>query len=537
MSAIRANWSEHHTFLATNVRRKRRLVSRFYLTTAIDYANGDPHIGHAYERIGADAIARWRRLRGDDTWFLVGMDEHGQKVAQTAEAEGISPQALTDRIAGTFKTAWDRLEISYDRFNRTTEEPHRIGVRALIELIYAKNPADFYEKEYEGYYCVGCELFKRETEIADGKCIIHPTRTLEWKTERNWFFRLTHYTDFLRRLNNRPGFLEPEARRNEILSLIESGLEDISVTRARLAWGIPWPRPLSTGETQTTWVWFDALPNYLTATGFPAAGWEQRWPAQLHVVGKDITRLHSVIWPAMLQAAGLPLPERVWAHGFALFKGEKMSKSSGISFGLDEAIERHGPDALRYFLLREIPWDADGTYTWERFDERYTADLADAFGNLASRVLAMLSRYREGVVPEAGETELDQAGTEAISRYTDAMDGLLLHRGAAAAWDLVVACNGYVERRAPWAQAKAKDDAGLDETLGALARALVRLAVLTSPFIPEASAKLWSAMGLGSTIDAKVAWARAFAPGAGGLRTARIPPLFPKPETQPVSAP
>ena len=209
--------------------------------------------------------------------------------------------------------------------------------------------------------------------------------------------------------------------------------------------------------------------------------------------------------------------------------------SSGTSFGLDEAIARHGPDALRYFLLREIPWDADGTYTWERFDERYTADLADAFGNLASRVLAMLARYREGVVPEAGETELDRSGTEAVSRYTDAMDGLLLHRGAAAAWDLVVECNGYVERCAPWAQAKAKDDAGLDETLGALARALVRLAVLASPFIPDAAAKLWSALGLGTTIDARTAWAQVQAPRAAGLKTTRIPPLFPKPEAPPVA--
>jgi methionyl-tRNA synthetase len=505
-------------------------VSRFYITTAIDYANGNPHVGHAYERVGADAIARYRRLRGDDVSFLVGMDEHGQKVAQSAEAAGISPQDFTDRIADLFRKTWDRLDITYDRFMRTTEAQHKTGVRALIERIYQKNPDDFYQQAYEGWYCVGCELFKRAAEIENGHCIIHPHLTLERKTERNWFFRLSRYADFLRRLNSRPGFFEPEARRNEILALIDSGLEDISVTRARLSWGIPWPRPLEGGETQTTWVWFDALPNYLTATGFPGPGWESRWPAQLHVVGKDITRLHCVIWPAMLESAGLPLPEHVWSHGFALFKGEKVSKSAGGSFGLDDAIERHGPDALRYFLLREIPWDADGSYTWERFDERYTADLADGIGNLASRVLAMLERYRKGVVPDAPETELDRAGLEAAARYALAMDALLLHKGAAAAWDLVSEANVYVDRRAPWTQAKAKDESGLDETLGALTRALERLAVLTSPFLPEASAKLWSALGLGPTLLAERAWGHISASRVAGGRTARIPPLFPKPE-------
>jgi len=511
-------------------------MSRFYITTAIDYANGDPHVGHAYERFGADAIARWRRLRGDDVTFLVGMDEHGQKVAQTAEAEGITPQALTDRIAGTFRRTWDRMDISYDRFMRTTEAAHKAGVVALIERIYQRNPDDFYEKEYQGWYCVGCELFKTDSEIVDGHCAIHPTRTLEWKTERNWFFRLSRYGEFARTLNSRPGFTEPESRRNEILALIDSGLEDISVTRARLGWGIPWPRPLSTGESQVTWVWFDALPNYLTATGFPAPGFESRWPAQLHVVGKDITRLHCVIWPAMLEAAGLPLPERVWGHGFALFKGAKVSKSSGVSFDLNEAIDRHGPDALRYFLLREIPWDGDGSYSWERFDERYTADLADAFGNLASRVLAMLARYRDGVVPAAGTTELDATGDDVVARYAEQMDALLLHRGAATAWDLVYAANAYVDRRAPWTQAKAGDTAGLDETLGALARCIVRLSILTIPFIPRASAALRTALGLGDSAPAGGWWSLANRPEAEGLKTSKVPPLFPKPLAAPEAA-
>lgn len=508
-------------------------MSRFYLTTAIDYPNGVPHIGHAYERLGADAIARYRRLRGDDVRFLVGMDEHAQKVAQSAEAEGMPPGPYVDRMARVFQEMWDRLAITYDVFYRTTDPRHQTGVHALIERIYQRRPDDFYEGKYEGWYCVGCEYFKREADIVDGRCPIHPTRELEWRTEHNWFFRLTGYRDFLtRHITGNPAFLQPERRRNEMLALLDSGLEDISVTRGRVGWGIPWPRSLGTGEPQTTWVWFDALPNYLTATGFPEAGWETRWPAQLHVVGKDITRLHAIIWPAMLEAAGLPLPERVWAHGFALFQGEKVSKSSGVAFSVPDAIDRHGPDAFRYILLREIPWDADGTFTWERFDARYTSDLADAFGNLASRVLAMLSRYRGGVVPEAGATELDNRGEDAVRRYGDAMDALLLHRGAQAAWELVAEANGYVERRAPWSQAKAGDDAGLDATLAALARVLARLAPLTSPFIPAAAGRLWRALGLPGEPVGQEAWRHAHTPGVSGLTTTRIAPLFPKPEHQ-----
>jgi methionyl-tRNA synthetase len=261
-------------------------VSTYYLTTAIDYANGAPHLGHAYEKIGADAIARYRRLRGDDVHFLVGMDEHGQKVQQTADAEGTTPQALVDALAARFAAMWKRLGISYDQFIRTTDAEHVAGVHALIERIFERNPDDFYEKGYEGWYCVGCEAFKQDDEIVDGKCILHPTRTLEWVEERNWFFRLSRYADFLRkRFVEHPETLQPESRRNEMLALLDRGLEDISASRSRLAWAVPFPRPLASGEVQTTYVWFDALPNYLTATGFPNGDWLSRWPAQLHVFG------------------------------------------------------------------------------------------------------------------------------------------------------------------------------------------------------------------------------------------------------------
>jgi len=507
-------------------------VSRFYVTTAIDYANGDPHLGHALEKIGADAIARYRRLRGDDVHFLIGMDEHGQKVAQAAEARGVPPQVLTDELAERFQAMWRRLAVSHDQFIRTTDTAHAAGVQALIARIFERDPSVFSERPYSGWYCVGCETFKREGEIVDGKCVVHPTRTLEWKDETNWFFHLTRFAPFLKRLYaERPDFLQPESRRNEVLALLDQGLEDVSITRARLEWSIPFPKVSASGERQGTWVWFDALPNYLTATGFPSADWETRWPAQLHVIGKDITRHHCIVWPAMLEAAGLPLPDRVWAHGFIALGGERFSKSAGVKLELGEAIEKFGADAFRYFLLREVPFDADGNFSWERFEDRYTAELADAFGNLASRVLAMLDRYRGGVVPGATEaTPLDRAGEEALGRYAEAMDGFLLHRGAAAAWDLVNEANGFVERQAPWAQAKAGDTAALDSTLGALARSLLRLAVLVSPFIPGAADTLWAALGQGDHLPPRGTWERAERPDLAGATTHRIPPLFPKPE-------
>ena len=366
-------------------------MSRFYITTAIDYANGDPHLGHAFEKIGADAIARYRRLSGDDVHFLIGMDEHGQKVASEARDRGVEPQALVDEIAHRFQAMWARLSISHDQFIRTTEPDHREGVKALIERIFEVSPDDFYEKAYEGWYCVGCESFKQDNEILQGKCVLHPTRTLQWVAEKNWFFRLTKYTDRLRALLSDGDFLGPRSRRNEMLALVDKGLEDISASRSRFSWGVPFPRPSSDGEVQTTYVWFDALPNYLTATGYPAKQFTDRWPADLHVIGKDITRFHAIIWPAMLMAAGLEVPRRIWAHGFVLLAGDRFSKSAGVRLDLGEAIDRFGPDAFRYFLLREVPFDADGNFSFERFEERYNADLANAWGNLASRTIRRAS--------------------------------------------------------------------------------------------------------------------------------------------------
>ena len=505
-------------------------MSKFYITTAIDYANGDPHLGHAFEKIGADAIARFHRLRGDDVHFLIGMDEHGQKVAQAADAAGLAPQALVDDVAERFQAMWYRLGVSYDQFMRTTSAHHVHGVQALIRRIEERNPDDFYERAYAGWYCVGCESFKPDGEIVDGMCGLHPTRQLQWVEESNWFFRLSRYQDFLRALlTERPEFLQPESRRNEILALLDQGLEDISASRSRFSWGVPFP--LGDGEPQTTYVWFDALPNYLTATGYPDTVFEARWPAQLHVIGKDITRFHAVIWPAMLHAAGLALPDRVWAHGFVLLGGERFSKSAGVRLELGEAIDRFGPDAFRYFLLREVPFDADGSFSWERFEERYNSDLANALGNLASRTMAMVERYCEGIVPAGAPNAVDEADAENLHAYTEAMDGTrgyLPNEALRQLWQTVQRANEYVDRQAPWKLAKDPGLRGeLEATLASLMRQLARQAVHLWPFMPAKSAVLWEQLGGPGRVDEQcLEGIRAVDPT--GWKVTKGNPLFPK---------
>jgi methionyl-tRNA synthetase len=501
-------------------------VPKFYLTTAIDYSNGDPHLGHALEKVGADAIARYRRLRGDQVHFLMGMDEHSQSVLQAAARAGVSPQEWVDRMAARFQDFWQRLECNNDDWIRTTEPRHARSVTELVRRIQRLNPDDLYLAEYEGLYCTGCEEFKQESQIVDGHCIEHPTLELVPTRERNHFFRLSRYRDRVLDLITTGRFrVEPTIRRNEVVRLLQGGLQDISVSRLRQPWGIPFPGD----PEQTVYVWFDALINYLSATGFPEPGYERLWPADLHVVGKGITRFHCVIWPAMLLSAELALPTEVWAHGYVQWEGTKMSKTSGTAVTLDEAIERHGPDALRYFLLREVGFEADGNFTWERFDERYTADLADGLGNLASRTIAMITKYRAGLVPSLNKpTGLDQTARALLENYSRAMAAFDLRGGAEAAWALVSAANLFVQQTAPWSLAKAGKDAELDEVLGALARALGRLAIMTSPFIPAKAQILWETLGLEGKVAA-APWQAAQQPPVLGRRVSRAEVLFPKP--------
>ncbi len=501
-------------------------MPKFYLTTAIDYSNGDPHLGHALEKVGADCIARYRRLRGDQVHFLMGMDEHSQAVLQAAEQNGYAPQAWVDLMADRFADFWGRLEVSNDDWIRTTEPRHREAVTELLRRIERHNPDDLYVGDYEGLYCIGCEEFKQPAQIVNGRCIEHPTLDLVPTRERNHFFRLSRYRDtLLQRIASGEFRVEPAIRRNEVVRLLEDGLQDISVSRQRLSWGIPFPDD----SDQTVYVWFDALVNYLSATGFPAPGYQRLWPADLHVVGKGITRFHCVIWPAMLLAAGEAIPRQVWAHGYVQWEGTKMSKTAGTAVTLGDAIERHGPDALRYFLLREVGFEADGNFSWDRFDERYTADLADGLGNLLSRSLAMIAKYREGVVPAVqDDTTLDQAGRHAMQAYARAMDGHDLRGGAEAAWGLVATANLYIQQVAPWKLAKEGRGAELDVALAALARALYRLAVLAGPFMPGKAASIWGSLGTPGRPTDPV-WDALAAPPVGGLATRRPETLFPKP--------
>jgi methionyl-tRNA synthetase len=504
---------------------------RFYITTAIDYSNGEPHLGHAFEKIGADGIARYRRLRGDRVHFVVGMDENAQNVAQAAEAAGAAPQTWVDGIAAKFREAWHELAISHDDFIRTTEPRHRRAVEELLARV--QRAGHIYPGVYEGYYCVGCEAFKREKDLVDGQCPLHPTRKIQWLKEPNFFFRLSAFGPRLLELyRSNPDFVRPLAKLNEIRNVVEGGLQDVSASRTRLPWGIPWPGTPS----HTVYVWFDAVINYLSATGFPDPPYTEWWPATLHVIGPDIIRFHAAMWPAMLMAAGLEVPSGVWSHGWINFSGARFSKTAGVRVTLREAIDRHGPDALRYFLLREIPWDGDGDFTWERFDARYEADLANGYGNLASRVLAMTLRYLDGVVPDGGEsTALDREGDDVIAQYRRAMDQHALHEGARQAWRLVDRANGFVEETAPWNLAKRGDTPQLRSALAALARALARITLLASPYIPGKAQSVWAAFGFSSGVD-QLGWTDLTRPPVGGRSVRKLAPLFPKSADESVTA-
>jgi methionyl-tRNA synthetase len=502
-------------------------VAKFYLTTAIDYANGDPHLGHALEKVGADCLVRYRRLRGDAAHFVMGMDEHGQKVALAAEKAGMGPQQWVDHISARFEATWRALLCSHDDWIRTTESRHHRSVTEFLERIRARHPEDLFVGDYQGLYCVGCEEFKQDAQLVSGRCIEHPERDLVPMKETNHFFRLSRYGPRILELIRSGKFrVEPAIRRNEVLRVLESGLDDVSISRARFPWGIPFP-----GDPEhTVYVWFDALINYITAAGFPSGSWEALWPADVHVIGKGITRLHCCLWPAMLLAAELPLPQMVWAHGYVQWDGVKVSKSSGTAVTVETALARHGPDALRYFLLREVGFDGDGNFTWTRFDERYTADLADGLGNLASRSLAMLAKYRDGVVPaDTTATPLDAAGHRAVDTYARAMDAFDIRGGGEAAWALVTEANQYIVQTAPWALAKQGRNEELDQALASLARCLYRLATFAAPFMPNKAADLWRALGCAG-VPGNEGWTTLTDPPVGGCRTTKPPVLFPKPE-------
>ena len=469
-------------------------MARFYLTTAIDYVNSRPHLGTAYEKIAADVIARYKRLAGFETHFVMGNDEHSQNVYRRARELGEDPKAYCDRMAMEFTEVWRRLDISFDDFIRTTDGRHRAGVQELVRRMAASG--DIYEGYYEGWYCVSCEAFKQEKDLVEGLCPIHRTRP-EWLREKNYFFRLSKYGDALRQhYADHPEFTIPDIRRNEILRLLESGLEDISVSRAGQAWGIPMPDDPSS----VIYVWVDALINYISAVGFgtDATLFERWWPANLHVVGKDITRFHCVIWPAMLMSARLPLPTQVFGHGWLHLKGEKMSKSLGTIIEPLDAVEKFGPDPLRLYLVKEITFGSDGDFTWERFEDRYNVDLANNLGNLVSRIGAMADKFRGGrLAPGLSEAgPLRGVATQALHDYRTAMEAFALEGASAAIFRIIDAANEYIASTEPWALARDSNNADrLSQVLFDVAEAVRVVGILLLPIMPKSAAEILRRVG------------------------------------------
>jgi methionyl-tRNA synthetase len=468
---------------------------RFFLTTAIDYVNSRPHLGTAYEKVTADVIARYKRLAGYDTYFLMGNDEHSQNVFRRAQELGQDPLAYCDDMERVFTAVWHRLDVSNNDFIRTTDaRRHRPAVQKMAQACY--DAGDIYEGVYEGWYCVGCEAFKQEKDLVDGHCPVHPTIKPEWIREKNWFFRLSKYQKpLLDFYAANPSFIEPEVRRNEILRLVEAGLDDISVSRAGQSWGIPLPFD----RDSVAYVWFDALINYAAAVGY---GWDEDrfrtwWPAGLHIIGKDITRFHCVIWPAMLMSAGVELPGQVFGHGWISVGNQRMSKSLGNVVDPIEAAERCGVDPLRLYLTKEVPYGGDGDFTFERLDEKYNADLANNLGNLVSRLSAMTNRYRGGQIPASSAPErLGAIAAQAVADYREAMERLRLHDGVAAAFRIIDAANLFIADMQPWALAK--DDARSEQLTQVLAEAAeaVRIAaVLLSPVMPSSTGEILRRMG------------------------------------------
>jgi methionyl-tRNA synthetase len=475
-------------------------MSRFYLTTAIDYVNSRPHLGTAYEKVAADVVARFKRLAGFDVHFVMGNDEHSQNVFRKATEMGLPPLEYCDRMAEAFKGVWARLDISYDDFIRTTEERHKKSVQALIQKSY--DSGDIYPGEYEGWYCVSCESFKQEKDLTpDGLCLIHKTKP-DWIKERNYFFRLSKYRDrLIEHYAAQPEFVVPESRRNEMLRLLDGGLEDISVSRAGQSWGIPLPFD----PNSVAYVWYDALINYASAVGYgwDAGRFERWWPADLHVIGKDITRFHCVVWPAMLMSAGVPLPRQVFGHGWLTFKGEKMSKSLGTVVDPLDAAERLGPDPLRWYLTREVVFGQDGDFSWDLFEKSYNADLANNLGNLVNRVTSMAHRYRGGVLKGAGVPCDDiRNPADAVAGYSSALTRFDLSRGAAQVLWFVDQANQHIATREPWKLAKAGDDRALDAVLWNASEALRVAAVLLSPFMPGSSAEILRRLGVDHDVKA-----------------------------------
>lgn len=516
--------------------------SSFYVTTPIFYVNDVPHIGHAYTEVAADVLARWHRQAGDDTWLLTGTDEHGQKILGTATENGVTPKEWADRLV---ETAWlpllDTVNIKNDDFIRTTEARHEVNAQKFLQRL--RDTGYIYEGEYEGYYCVGCEEYKQIGDLVDGTgpydglkvCAIH-SKPVELLHEKNYFFRMSDFQQQLLELyESNPQFVQPETARNEVISFVRRGLDDLSISRSSFDWGIkvPWD------DSHVVYVWFEALLNYVTAVGYGQddAEFARRWPAT-HIVGRDILRFHAVIWPAMLMAAGLEVPKQVFGHGWLLVGGEKMSKSKLTGIAPTAITDTFGSDAFRYYFMRAIGFGHDGSFSWEDLAARYHAELANGFGNLASRVVAMVTKYFDGEVPEPGPYEPADIAIQALLadaavRADAAIERLAIHESIAIIWTIVEELNGYITIQEPWALAK--DEANrerLGTVLYTVSEGLRALAVLLSPVIPIATEKLWTALGaepaLGALLDQRIRSAGEWGQLAPGSRVNALEGLFPR---------
>ncbi|ERN40820.1 methionyl-tRNA synthetase [Rubidibacter lacunae KORDI 51-2] len=491
-------------------------LSRFSITTPLYYVNAAPHIGSAYTTLIADTVARFARLQGRPVLLITGTDEHGQKIQRTAQERGLVPQQQCDRVAASFASLWKRLDIQYDRFSRTTAPRHAAIVREFFQSVW--DNGDIYLARKQGWYCVACEEFKEERELLDGKyCSIHTNKSVEWRDEQNYFFRLSKYQSQLEALyRDRPDFIQPPARRNEVLSFVERGLNDFSISRVNLDWGIPVP----TDPEHTIYVWFDALLGYVTALLDPAdeptlenalARW---WPVDLHLIGKDILRFHAVYWPAMLMAAGLDLPQRVFGHGFLTKDGLKMGKSLGNTLDPLAMVDKYGADAVRYYFLREVELGQDGDFNETRFVNLLNAELANDLGNLLNRTLKMAGKYCGGKTPPIAAVDissadaLKQLGSSLAERVEDAYRALMFNRACQEVLALVRASNKYLDDRAPWSLYKRGEQAAVEQVLYAVLESVRLSAYLLSPVIPNLSTEIYRQLGIVLDFNDKTAIAQ-----------------------------
>ena len=474
----------------------------FYLTTPIYYVNDAPHIGHAYTTVAGDVLTRWHRQRGESVWFLTGTDEHGQKVLNTAQSNNTKPQDWCDKLVDSaWKPVWQDLNIANDDFIRTTEKRHTVRVQNFLQGL--KDAGHIYAGKFEGPYCIGCEEFKLPGDLDKGMCKIH-SKPVEMLSEDNWFFKLSAFVGpLLEHYKSNPDACEPASARNEVISFLEGEVRDLSISRSTFDWGIPVPWDTK----QVIYVWFDALLNYATAVGLGddkdsegGKKFTKTWPADVHLVGKDILRFHAVIWPAMLMAAGVAVPKKVFAHGWLLVGGEKMSKSKLTGIAPRDITKDFGVDAFRYYFLKAIPFGSDGSFSWEDMAARYTSELANDFGNLASRLIAMIEKYCDNKIPQVSkDNELAQSLIQTVKTADDAICALDFQSGINAIMDFCKQVNGYVTIKQPWVVAKdAANKAQLDEILYNTAESLRALAVLLHPVMPSVTEKLWQSLGASS---------------------------------------